>query len=59
MGWRNPAFIKMKEGLTTARVLGYPDPSKSYILENEASTVGMGTVLSQIQDKERGITYYS
>ena len=54
------AFEKLKEGLVTAPVLGYPDPAVKYILDTDASTVGVGAVLSQIQEgNERVIAYYS
>lgn len=38
-------FIKMKEGLTTAPVLGYLDPNTAYILDTDVSDVGVGAVL--------------
>ena len=54
------AFDALKCGLVEAPVLGYPDPKLPYILDTDASAVGVGAVLSQIQDgKERVISYYS
>ena len=54
------AFETLKEGLVTAPVLGYPDPAIKYILDTDASAVGVGAVLSQIQEgNERVIAYYS
>ena len=54
------AFNLMKEGLTTAPVLGYPDPGLPYILDSEASDTGVGAVLSQLQGgEERVVAYYS
>ena len=54
------SFEKLKEGLITAPVLGYPDPTKRYILDTDASAVGVGAVLSQVQEgQERAIAYYS
>ena len=44
----------------TALVLGYPEPDGEYVLDTDASTCGVGGVLSQVQDgKERVIAYYS
>ena len=54
------AFQKLKDGLVSAPVLGYPDPNLQYILDTDASAVGVGAVLSQVQDgEERVIAYYS
>ena len=53
-------FETLKRRLVEAPVLGYPDPALPYILDTDASAVGVGAVLSQIQDgKERVIGYYS
>ena len=43
------AFIKLKQMLTEAPVLGYPDFSRGFILETDASFNGLGAVLSQQQ----------
>ena len=54
------AFQRLKDGLVSAPVLGYPNPKLPYILGTDASAVGVGAVLSQIQkDEERVIAYYS
>ena len=54
------AFQRLKDGLVSAPVLGYPDPTLPYILDTDASAVGVGAVLSQVQEgKERVIAYYS
>ena len=42
------AFQRLKDGLVSAPVLGYPDPKLPYILDTDASAVGVGAVLSQI-----------
>ena len=46
------AFAKLKELLTTTPVLAYPmfGPGRSFILETDASMVGLGAILSQAQD---------
>ena len=48
------AFDALKEALSTAPVLGYPDFSREFILEIDASLNGLGTILSQ-QGKDRQI----
>ena len=48
------AFDALKEALSTAPVLGYPDFSREFILEIDASLNGLGTILSQ-QGKDEQI----
>ena len=54
------AFRELKLRLTSAPVLAYPQFDKPFILDTDASNVGIGGVLSQIQDgKECVIAYGS
>ena len=46
----NEAFGTLKQLLTEAPILTYPDPQESFILDADASGTGIGAVLSQIQD---------
>ena len=43
------AFEDLKKQLTEAPILAYPDFSKEFILETDASTMGLGAVLAQQQ----------
>ncbi len=54
------AFDQLKQKLTDTEVLALPKDGCKYILDCDASDVGMGAVLSQIQDnQERPIAYAS
>ena len=54
------SFDKLKELLVSAPILGYPKDDGLFILDTDASDVGIGAVLSQIQnDKEVVISYGS
>ena len=54
------AFEKLKSALCNAPVLSHPLPNTQFILDTDASNVGIGAVLSQIYDgKERVISYSS
>lgn len=44
------SFLKLKKVLTEAPVLGFPDFSQNFILETDASLLGLGAVLSQQQE---------
>lgn len=54
------AFDKLKELLTSPPILAYPDYTKPFVVYTDASSHGLGAVLSQEQDgKERVIAYAS
>ena len=55
------AFDDLKQRLTTAPILAYPDYKKKFILATDASYNGFGATLSQIADdqKEHPIAYAS
>ena len=48
-------FDGLKSALTTAPLLAYPQETGTYIIDTDASLVGIGAVLSQVQEgEERG-----
>ena len=54
------AFGKLKELLTSAPVLAYPDFQHPFVLDVDASGIGLGAVLSQeIKGVERPVAYAS
>ena len=54
------AFLALKEALVTPPILAYPRVNDPYILHTDASSTGIGAVLSQMQDgQERIIAYFS
>jgi len=53
------AFNTLKEKLTTAPVLGMPDNEGQYILDTDASDVGLGAILSQVQNNEERVIAYA
>jgi hypothetical protein len=54
------AFKALKGALCTATILAYPQPGERFVVDTDASNVGVGGVLSQVQGgKERAIAYYS
>lgn len=54
------SFEILKNALVTSPVLSYPKENGIFMLDTDASLVGLGAVLSQIQNgKETVIAYYS
>ncbi|GFW77956.1 retrovirus-related Pol polyprotein from transposon 17.6 [Trichonephila clavipes] len=56
----NSAFNKLKDALTSAPILAYPEIGKQFILDTDASHESIGAVLFQeIDGQERVIAYFS
>ncbi|CAG4929464.1 unnamed protein product [Parnassius apollo] len=54
------AFQELKDRLCKTPILGYPDASKEFIVDTDASDIGLGGVLSQRNgDQEVVIAYFS
>ena len=54
------SFNSLKKALTEAPILAYPEPNGKFVLDTDASSTGIGGVLSQVQDnEERVIGYFS
>ncbi|CAC5356335.1 unnamed protein product [Mytilus coruscus] len=52
------AFTKLKNTLMSTPVLAYPNPQLPFILDTDVSNVGIGAVLSQVQDgQEKAIAF--
>ena len=49
------AFIKLRQALVKSPILAYPDHSKDYILDTDASAFGVGAVLSQMQNGRESV----
>ncbi len=62
-GWSEDcaaAFRQLKAALIHAPVLAYPDPNQPFLVDTDASNVGVGAVLSQRGEAgERVVAYYS
>ena len=53
-------FDALKDSLSTAPVLGYPDFSREFILETDASLNCLGTILTQqVKDREIHVIAYA
>lgn len=56
----NKSFQELKEKLSDSPVLTYPKPGEKFIVDADASNVGIGAVISQIHDgQERVVAYFS
>jgi hypothetical protein len=44
------AFQTLEGALCTAPILAYPQPGQKYIMDTDASNVGIGGVVSQVQN---------
>ena len=53
------SFDELKERLTSSPVLAQPRHEGSFVLDTDASLVGVGAVLSQVQDGEERVIAYS
>ena len=55
------AFEKLRQQLVSPPILAFPDYQKPFILDTDASNLGIGAVLSQIQDdgQEQVVAYGS
>lgn len=53
------AFQRLKDLLTSSPVLAYPHVEDSFILDMDASAMGIGGVLSQIQEGEERVIAYA
>jgi len=53
------SFTTLKELLTSAPILSYPDSKGQFIVDTDASNFGMGAVLSQIQGGEEHVIAYA
>lgn len=53
------SFEKLKNLLTSAPILAYPDYNQPFILETDASNEGLGAVLSQEQDGKVKVIGYA
>ena len=53
------AFLALKQKLTSAPLLGYPDFHLPFILETDASLHGLGSVLSQMQGEKKVVIAYA
>ena len=53
------AFNRLKHLLSSAPVMAHPNPDEEFIVDTDASNVGIGGVLSQIVDGEERVVAYA
>ena len=54
------SFMRLKQALCSSHILCYPTIRQNFVLDTYASGVGIGAVLSKVEDgKERVVAYYS
>ncbi|MCG7868284.1 MAG: hypothetical protein JAY74_18205 [Candidatus Thiodiazotropha taylori] len=54
------SFMKLKQALCSSPILCYPTTRQNFILDTDSSGVGIGAVLSQVEDGvERVVAYFS
>ena len=53
------SFEELKEKLTSPPILGFPDFTRPFILETDASFLGLGAILSQDQESGRKVIAYA
>ena len=53
------AFLTLKTHLQGAPILAYPEPEGKFVLDTDASGVGIGAVLSQVQNGEERVIAYA
>ena len=52
------AFKRLKNALCSSSLLSYPQSSGMFILDTDSTNIGIGAVLSQVQDKEEKVIQY-
>ena len=53
------SFNRLKEELSTAPILAFPKEVGEFILDTDASDIGVGAVLQQMQDNEERVIAYA
>ena len=53
------AFDELRQRLVAAPILTFPDPSKPFTLDTDASATGIGAVLSQVKEGQECVVAYA